>query len=167
MSFQQWWKCFGESWSVSSLIFPWLSCSNLYSFLGFALDSFELKDVIALRWCFSWMTSPSDSLVCQGSIWLPEAKESSASGQTEWRTYWNSKMWECRNWWWNHLSIAWVSGLLITGLWSLPMVYDSLELNEFFFCDIEWFDGCFEGHELNEIQKCESVELLWRRHALR
>ena len=28
--------------------------------------------------------------------------------QTEWRAYWNSKMWECRNWWWNHLSIAWV-----------------------------------------------------------
>ena len=25
-----------------------------------------------------------------------------------------------------------LSGLLITGLWSLPMVYDSLELNEFF-----------------------------------
>ena len=109
MSFQEWWKCFGESWSVSSLIFPWLACGSLYSWsLGFSPDSFELKDVIALRWCFSWMTSPSDSLVCQGSIWLPEAKESSASGQTEWRTYWNSKMWECRNWWWNHLSIAWV-----------------------------------------------------------
>ena len=58
-----------------------------------------------------------------------------------------------------------LSGLLITGLWSLPMVYDSLELNEICFFSVMSIDlmtvivlkvsGCFAWLSRDEAGKLE------------
>ena len=69
-----------------------------------------------------------------------------------------------------------LSGLLITGLWSLPMVYDSLELNEICFFSVMSIDlmtvivlkvsGCFAWLSRDEAGKLEFASCWKIKHSL-